>query len=128
MGLNLKPPRHARTPLRVPDGTGPIGGAPGVPKPAPIADVHDNVDMSTGMIALDIYSKKVLNRRADRRSLEIQNKTASPVYLNVDGSADEQVSYTIAPGGYFAPPKAPKGAIYIKGTYEGQHVFYSEGW
>jgi len=86
----------------------------------------DTVNTSTYSIKLDTVSKRVLMGR-ERRSLELQNTSASAMWINIGGDAADGVGFTVAPGGSWTPPKAPRGEIHILGSYSGQSVVIIEG-
>lgn len=98
-----------------------------IPAKAPGAPASDDtVSINDSLVSLLTYSKEVLPDR-ERRYLEIQNVSASAIYVNIGSQADVRAGFTIAPGGAWSPQKAPRGSIHMKGTYTGQQIIVMEG-
>lgn len=107
------------------------GGEPETDEAGKVAQQNvlttDGVDVATHSLTLDTVNKKVLESRDDRKYFELQNPSALPMYVNVDGSADVGVGFEIAAGGSWSPQKAPIGSIHCRGSTANQDIVIMEG-
>lgn len=84
-----------------------------------IAKGQESVVDKSGTITATGVSQLLMAANANRSGFLVQNLGSNPMHINAFGvAADDQTSFTIAPGAFFPPENYPitTGAITILGT------------